>query len=170
MLNKIIYLCLKSLYCILFGKPLRQILIPSRTPLQVNCCITNFESMKPRSNKAKCIEIQSNAYQFKFIFLGAYFRVFIGTFCLAFNIALFVRRKSRRIFTIFEPYPRSSANLSNFWPLPLRNANVLNGWYLIKLRFTFELYSDHAFFEQGEKWQGNRKENKQKLLKWAFCL
>lgn len=37
----------KSVYIILLGKPLRQIRIPSSTPLQVSWCITREESMSP---------------------------------------------------------------------------------------------------------------------------
>ena len=90
------------MYCILFGKPLRQILIPSRTPLQVNCCITNFESMKPRSNKAKCIEIQLlwSINQFEFIyFLVHILELFIGTFQYAKHC--FVCSNQRRVIKLY---------------------------------------------------------------------
>merc|ERR1719494_874230 len=44
---RIAYLVLKSRYMTLLGKPLRQILIPSNTPLHVSWCITRKGSTKP---------------------------------------------------------------------------------------------------------------------------
>ena len=41
------YLCLKSLYWILLGKPFLQILMPSSTPLHLSWWMTKKFSMRP---------------------------------------------------------------------------------------------------------------------------
>ena len=46
------YRCLKSGYTMRLGKPLRQIRIPSSTPLQVSWCITKWESITPGERRS----------------------------------------------------------------------------------------------------------------------
>ena len=75
-MSPLTYLDLKSSYTIRLGKPFRQIRIPSKTPLQVNWCMTKTESITPAclwvfgtthlkkeiSNNKICLMISYGAY------------------------------------------------------------------------------------------------------------